>query len=1188
MSTFSPPMCGGAGKPPVYAQANRMHKGVHAARIGDLPSKLETTSIAPGEDANAPVGLDAAMRRALGRESRRLASLRSGMPKALPSFTLFSTAHITLRWRHATQPETASIAGVKKPGVIRDNSWGSRGIPKPNPKPGFRVQAGVGARVNPNDYLVYKSENTVQNTMSSTQPDVNVPIVSRITPHSATILPMSRNRSPSVEAIKDKEAQSFHPPLPLNGPIFVEAYPCSTPITAPVVVKPILRNIINLCTSESESEPIKLEQTPTTPLSSEPAPSKPAGRFPKGAKISITRKEKVDRVVHLSEIPARWPVSNVDTAHILDFSNDSRIKQESDGKKPKGFDEFLKKEDQDSWGKGTNGSASRDTSLTILDGIPCRRSVHTCNGGHKCDFFDPKLLSDYQRRDGEDMSLAREIFAREPLQNQTDSGFFRVVQQYKKRCCTSKSECDGVPVLKRLKAPSNDGKLKFIGCSKWVKTEPWTHTYAVIPADVDESLLAKLLSGSALPPAELEAHDGDGYCARLAHPRHGKKTQCPHIHFRDGVSITAKMILHRCTAQKIVYTSKDPNIPKCVVIFRGLHSHPPWPAEKPGHAAKEDVKRCMDAGGVLGETGGHLNNLRATQAVLGASIDIKHLAFRDTRRLRDEVSKLKSDGTPAGLLWAGILADYEDDLKLPLAKRYVHHVHMSGETKIAVAMNPELAALLHEEGVRFIEGDITFKHTKGEMNEWEAAVWYTPSLERVTVARIYTNACSKEAFTHLFDAFFGTVKKVTGKSVRFKAFDPKGSIYSIHFDMEAAQVQGSVLGFRTWSLKIPHFVHCFHALIRINLSTQQMDLFPSSGRRPLTILIAFGVFPPRWILPTGINFAQHIRIRSFGDRFLTEVPSLDWHAHKVQYPWLLPGYNESLSSFPKGFWQQSPNHTNLVESAHVASNRATKINLLPVEAVRKARIFDAEKAASIAAARETCILVNRRNEDQVRMTRNEHHNVGISILETQAELAALNASKQDAAARLKDLKSQKKELGRVPRHSTSGRTGPSTSIPKIVGTRSDSSDDEESQLQVEPDASSSPAAPTMSSSPFSSPGPILHSEALDETDIDFTSGAYVDSSAVIPPVDEFDGQLMTFTDEELDAFAAFDFNDLMVDARGFEQQWQAVLDAFAPPANEWPTLPAPALPSSPRQESSLPSADTTGAPVPAAVPAPAP
>ncbi|KAJ7251624.1 hypothetical protein C8J57DRAFT_1238448 [Mycena rebaudengoi] len=78
--------------------------------------------------------------------------------------------------------------------------------------------------------------------MSSMQPD--------ITPHSAaTILPTSRNRLPSVEATKDEEVRSFHPPLPLNGPIFVEAHPCPTPIPAPVVVKSVLCDIINLAAS---------------------------------------------------------------------------------------------------------------------------------------------------------------------------------------------------------------------------------------------------------------------------------------------------------------------------------------------------------------------------------------------------------------------------------------------------------------------------------------------------------------------------------------------------------------------------------------------------------------------------------------------------------------------------------------------------------------------------------------------------------------------------------------------------------------------------------------------------------------------------------------------------------------------------------------------------------------------------
>ncbi|KAJ7252880.1 hypothetical protein C8J57DRAFT_1237703 [Mycena rebaudengoi] len=191
------------------------------------------------------------------------------------------------------------------------------------------------------DYLIYKSENTVKNATSSAPPDINVAVASRITPksESVTTLPMRRSRSPSVESVKEEEVHSFHPPLPLDGPILMEIASSLTPVLAPDVVAPPLRDIINLCTFESESEPIKLE---STPLSSKPPAAKPAGRFAKGTKIVITRKEKVDRVVHLSEIPARWPVADVDTAYVLDFSKDSRHKRDLNGKKPKGFDEFLK------------------------------------------------------------------------------------------------------------------------------------------------------------------------------------------------------------------------------------------------------------------------------------------------------------------------------------------------------------------------------------------------------------------------------------------------------------------------------------------------------------------------------------------------------------------------------------------------------------------------------------------------------------------------------------------------------------------------------------------------------------------------------------------------------------------------------------------------------------------------------
>ncbi|KAJ6547777.1 hypothetical protein DFH09DRAFT_1170523 [Mycena vulgaris] len=186
----------------------------------------------------------------------------------------------------------------------------------------------------------------------------------------------------------------------------------------------------------------------------------------------------------------------------------------------------------------------------------------------------------------------------------------------------------------------------------------------------------------------------------------------------------------------------------------------------------------------------------------------------------------------------------------------------------------------------------------------------------------------------------------------------------------------------------------------------------------------------------------------------------------------------------------------------MASNKATKINLLPVKAVRKcvclslnphngldslkksyrARIFDAQKAASIAAACQTCISINRNNHDQTRIRRavtraskrktyrEEHDDIGESIVEAEQDLVTFTESKKVAAARLKELKSQKKELGRVPRHSTSGRTAQSTSSIRRLVRSADDSENEKSKSDVEFSGSSSPLPP---SSPVSSSPPRL-------------------------------------------------------------------------------------------------------------------
>jgi len=62
---------------------------------------------------------------------------------------------------------------------------------------------------------------------------------------------------------------------------------------------------------------------------------------------------------------------------------------------------------------------------------------------------------------------------------------------------------------------------------------------------------------------------------------------------------------------------------------------------------------------------------------------------------------------------------------------------------------------------------------------------------------------------------------------------------------------------------------------------------------------------------------------------------LDWYAHKKSYPWLLPGFNRTLSRMPDTFWNSTPHDSNLVETAHVATNKSTDIKLTPLEAIEK-------------------------------------------------------------------------------------------------------------------------------------------------------------------------------------------------------------------------------------------------------------
>ncbi|KAK6997489.1 hypothetical protein R3P38DRAFT_3219578 [Favolaschia claudopus] len=163
------------------------------------------------------------------------------------------------------------------------------------------------------------------------------------------------------------------------------------------------------------------------------------------------------------------------------------------------------------------------------------------------------------------------------------------------------------------------------------------------------------------------------------------------------------------------------------------------------------------------------------------------------------------------------------------------------------------------------------------------------------------------------------------------------------------------------------------------------------------------------------------------------------------------------------------------------THKPTTINLLPVEAVRIAQKFGFEKAALLAAARKTCILMNRNNNNyRDRMRRNitrianrqsyceEHDNLGEAITNAE-QIVAETKQLQKAAvdchkAAWAELKSQKKYLGCAPHHSNSTRSNKSLSlIPCLVGARAEEPDTEaEDELMISSTCSEIDAASSQS------------------------------------------------------------------------------------------------------------------------------
>ncbi|KAJ7585023.1 hypothetical protein C8J56DRAFT_1089113 [Mycena floridula] len=883
------------------------------------------------------------------------------------------------------------------------------------------------------------------------------------------------------------------PEEPSQGPSGAQKCPRASQAT----VVPNDFDIIDISSSDDEShvqapaKRIKIKRGISPVPSSQPAPA-PWPKVPKEhvlksispqfpcnpeGKIIITQKEKVDEVVHMNYVPERWPVASpgVDTAYIVDLTGD-----DSNSEDNKNLDRMIKGEDHDSWGKGTNGSStSQKTKVKVLDNLETKRSSHRCNGALTCEYFHHPTLDNYQCLDPEDLSATQSIFAAELKQNRLDSESplaqtASLILQDDTSYAMQKERLSGKAYTV---GPLNEGKSFFVGCSLWKKTKQYDHRYAQIPTEDNETILQQYINGSSLKAEEVAQYSGA--CSRFRHPHHRKQKLCTHVHFRDNKLVPGNMVARECPVQKIVYTVTNSKARKALVIFWNTHNHPPWPEEKVTVSAQKDLTDCITETSVFGMTAERLNNDSTTRVILGSTLSAKHAAFQDKRKMGDNVRKIKKASAPEGLSWA---------------------VVMNGSLKVAVTMEPELAELIHS--TRYIVLDYTFKRTHGELNEWEVVVRDDETKTRYTIGRVYCNSATQEAFTTIFEEYFMTVAKVTNRPVRFKAFHPNsGNLYAVLVDMEAAQVQGLRQAIRNLKMNDPaisgidtnnpdELVQYILKLCYLHLERGADKLVSEIGKEGVDYLLRI----------RGINNKEDLKTWQDYCKDHVSKGVRDWYNHKIKYPWLLGGFNQMLSKMPDGYWAQSPSHTNLVESAHTATNKATGIGLTLVEAVTNAHKYDRQAAAKLRTAHKSCILQNANNTDKDRWHRSisrashayqrgrEHSELDIQIATLHEEVHDQTQQKKEKQAQLKSLLEQKRGKGKSPRHSKTSTPSSSSSIPKVHGKRPereeihDKADIENEPVSVEP---MSDDYSMLLSSPLMHPSvPLLGSNVDMEIDVD--------------------------------------------------------------------------------------------------------
>ncbi|CAK5272630.1 unnamed protein product [Mycena citricolor] len=166
-------------------------------------------------------------------------------------------------------------------------------------------------------------------------------------------------------------------------------------------------------------------------------------------------------------------------------------------------------------------------------------------------------------------------------------------------------------------------------------------------------------------------------------------------------------------------------------------------------------------------------------------------------------------------------------------------------------------------------------------------------------------------------------------------------------------------------------------------------------------------------------------------QWLFEVPTLveahpdaaNWFKHKISTPWIFPSLNPVLSGISHENYNTTPNHTNIVETAHAGRNAETQKGVGLLDAILDAQSRDNTHVANLIQMKHSGVLHKHGNDifhrkvhaaqrarwrQQSRAKRDtniqDYHSIRADINECKSEIAASLACTTDLKSEIKQCK----------------------------------------------------------------------------------------------------------------------------------------------------------------------------------------